>query len=165
MGVISLILVAAVFGPFFLAAFAGRSEQKKLSQSLQQPAKDLGLNLAQQEQWANIFIGIDPDKRTLLYTSKTERGTVEVKRLSLNGLVSCELHRQSQTYRQNDHKEEVLERLELHLGFGPKRQTTSLLFYQKSDRYSEDLEQQRAERWKSHILAYALPHRPRQAAA
>lgn len=165
MGVISLILVAAVFGPFFLAAFAGRSGSKKLSRALRQPATELGLNLSQQEQWANIFIGIDPDKRTLLYTAMTEQGTVEVKRLSLSGLINCDIHRESKSYRHNDHKEEVLERLELHLGFGPKRQATTLLFYQKSDRYSEDLEQQRAERWKSHILACALPHRPRQAAA
>ena len=164
MGVISLILILVVFGPFFMAATMGKSGNRAMKRDFRKTIKDLKLHLHPREQWANFLIGIDNRKAMLLYIS-AEGGVQNVQRLSLQGLQDCQINVQERVYRTRSKQEQVLERLELELRFGQNRGPVRLLFYQKSDAYSENQERQRAERWRGHILRVAAPKTPIRAAA
>lgn len=164
LGFISLLLIVIIFGPFFLAATMGKSGTRAMKRQFRQTVKNLDLKLVPREQWANFFIGIDNQKNVLLYISALGQAQT-VQRLALAGLQGARILAEERTYRKKNQREEVLERLELELNFGQKREPVRLLFYQKSDAYSENLERQRAERWKSHILSAAAPRNPLRAAA
>lgn len=164
MGLISLLLIVITFGPFFMAATMGKSGTRAMKRQFRQTVKDLDLKLVPSEQWANFLIGIDGQKNVLLYISATGQGQT-VQRLALTGLQDCRVVTQERAYRNKNRSEEMLERVELELRFGHKKEPVLLLFYQKSDAYGEHLERQRAERWKDHILSIAAPRTPVRAAA
>ena len=164
MGVISLILILVVFGPFFMAATMGKSGNRAMKRDFRKTIKDLKLHFSPREQWANFLIGIDSRQGILLYIS-AEGGVQNVQRISLQGLQDCEIGVQERPYRTRSNREQILERLELELRFGQKREPVRLLFYQKSDAYSENQEKQRAERWRGNILQVAAPKTPIRAAA
>lgn len=164
MGIISLLLTVVIFGPFFWAATMGKSGTRAMKRQFRQTVKELDLNLAPSEQWSNFLIGIDSQKNVLLHISATGQGQT-VQRIDLPGLQDCRVVAQERTYRTKNQREEQLERLELELRFGHKKEPVRLLFYQKSDAYGEHLERQRAERWKDRILSIAAPRTPIRAAA
>lgn len=164
MGIISLLLTVVIFGPFFLAATMGKSGTRAMKRQFRQTVKDLDLKLAPSEQWANFLIGIDSQKNVLLYINASGQGQT-VQRLALQGLQDCRVVAQERTYRTKNLREEVLERMELELRFGQKKEPVRLLFYQKSDAYGEHLERQRAERWRDRVLSVAAPRTPIRAAA
>ena len=165
MGVISLILVLAVFGPFFLAATFGNSEKRKWKQNINQTVRKLDLKLSHKEHWSDLFIGIDRERGSLLHMQRGTDGRIIIQQLALSGLQRCEIRREERNQRVQERTEQILQRLELELGFGGKRSPARLLFYQKSDLYAENYEQRRIERWRDLILKYAVPQRPLKTAA
>lgn len=164
MGVISLLLILVTFGPFFMAATMGKSDQRTLKRNFRKTVKDLGLHLSPKEQWAHFFIGIDSREGVLLYINGLGQKQT-VHRLALQGLQDCQIHTEQRAYRTKNRMEAMLEQVELELRFGPKRAPVRLLFYQKSDAYGEHLELQRAERWREHILRNARRNKPIREAA
>ena len=165
MGFLSLLLVAAVFGPFFLAAYAGRSTHRKMSRYVRQAVKDMNLDLSRQEQWSNKLIGLDPLHRVLVFALRSPEGSISIQYWDLTHLTDCEIHNETHTHRLNGRKVSALNRLDLELWFGAGQDKVRLELYSRADAFGEDLEQNRAERWRQFILPFVAAKKPQSALA
>ena len=149
--IISLILVAIVFVPFFYMNYLGKKETKKLKAICKANISRNELKISQQEIWADHYIGIDSDQKKLLYLQGLKSDNKETL-IDLKYVTGCNKIEKSKTIKIKDKKESRLERLVLVIVF--KNGTNTLLnFYDSDKNYSEDLEANRLEKWKQLVVA------------
>ncbi len=151
---ISSILVAGVFLPFFLIDRTGWYDSKKRMNQYKLAIAKNKLNITQKEYWGNSFIGIDTAQKKLLFMKVGESGnTVEL--LDLNRAKECRIVNTMKYAKMKTKKESLLMRLDLEVSFVGNDQPIAVLnFFDMNDIYKEDFEQQRGEKWKALINSY-----------
>gem|GEM_PF-1635211 len=148
--VIVIITLLCIF-PFVWFMLIGQKatlKSKKIIKGLIQK-EDLTLN--NEAFWNRSFIGIDPTKNILLYVKLTTE-TPEVLKLDLNDVKTCRINRVARDYKHENRTESELQSLFLEIGFASNKPDVALKFYDIEDKFSENLEMNRAETWQKAIL-------------
>ena len=147
--ILSLILVGSVFIPFFFFNSAGKSENK-IKKKIKQSIANFALNISQSENWGNKYIGIDTDRKIVLYLNFSESDNEE-QQISLNHVKVCQILEKRKVIKTKASKETLLEKLDLEVSL-QNGEILLLNFYDSNLNYSEDFELQRIEKWKAIII-------------
>src|SRR5690554_4107267 len=80
---ISILLIMAVFVPFFILNNSGKGEAKLISKKIKEIVKEDRLKFDVKESWGNTFIAIDRAKKIIVF-SKTVKDEVTVEKIALD---------------------------------------------------------------------------------
>lgn len=148
---ISLLLVLAVFVPFFILNSSGKGGIKLISKKVKEIAKADRLKFDLKEGWACSFIAIDRTQKILVF-SKVVNGEVLLEKIALDQVEKSTIQKKVRLEKTNTGNANVLQRLDLDITFlGHQKDAISLNFYDAEDTYTEDYEMQRAEKWETVI--------------
>ncbi len=151
MTALDILIVTTIFLPFILLARLGKKSKRKLYKQFKDSAQKNGLIISEKEFWANAYIGIDCEKKVLLFI-RSEDGSLDEKLIDLNKVKECKVITSVENIRTKNTKQGILEKVGLQIYFTGKDTTMDLLnFYDYNRIYSEDFEVQRAEKWKKTI--------------
>ncbi|WP_318309261.1 hypothetical protein [Flagellimonas crocea] len=165
MGLVSTILTASIFLPFFYAAYLGRQQNKKIEQFFNKEIIRSGYSFEDYDHWGNTFIGLDKRHSTLVYMRTTITGLLKEEIPMLN-VKECVISTEVINKRQNGKVCTHLKKVNLSIGFfGQKEHPLLLNFYDIDGHYMEDHEIARAEKWKNLVLGHCNPLRPLRSAA
>lgn len=147
--IISLILVASVFVPFFIIDFSGKSGIKQMRKLFKLEQVKCNLKLTEQENWGNTFIGIDSVQKKMLFMKFVEAEPT-VYLIDLSRIQSCEVESKVEIIKTKIKKESILQKLNLKItSIGANNFEDILNFYDAEGIYGEDFEMARAEKWKA----------------
>ena len=146
--IISLILVASVFVPFFIIDLSGKSGIKQMRKLFKQEQVKYNLKLTEQENWGNTFIGVDKEQRKMLFMKFMEAEPT-FHFIDLDKIQSCQIDSKVETIKTKIKKENILQKLNLKITLlNAKGPEVILNFYDTEGIYGEDFEMARAEKWK-----------------
>ncbi|MEH6680469.1 MAG: hypothetical protein V7724_07960 [Sediminicola sp.] len=149
--IISLVLVASVFLPFFLIDRSGKSGTQLIKKESKKEILERKLQVTEREIWGNSFIGVAPDQKKLLFIKFNEPGKT-VSEIALETVRSCEIESVIGTLKSGNKREKVLERLDLKLTlYNRPQEVIAFNFYDSDGIFKEDFELARAEKWKRTI--------------
>lgn len=143
--IVDLVLVAAVFLPYFLFVLIGRKEQNKLKSKFFEETENYQLHFNEVDKWNNNLLGLDKEKSMILLVQKrkTDFSTILV---DLKPVRSCEVFQEVGSSRRNKRVENVLQSVCLKLNlYGGTTQIVNL--YNCDETYCEDYELKHAEKW------------------
>lgn len=152
--IISLVLVASVFLPFFIIDFSGKSGIKQMKKLFELEQVKNNLKLTEQENWGNTFIGIDREQNKMLFMKFSE---VEpsIHLIDLSKIQACEIDSKIASVKTKIKKENILQKLNLKISPKDTRNPEEILnFYDSEGIYGEDFEMVRAEKWKTNVKSY-----------
>lgn len=162
---VSVLLVAVIFTPFFYFGFLGGKKSRSLKHQVKEILKKQGYSLSSKEYWGNRFLGIDAEKRVLIFVGSGE-SEMDVTEIDLRDLTGCSWGKQTERIKTNSGNGNQLVNLELELYFQQgKSATRTLRLYDRDEELQEDFEEQRAERWVDTIKACLQPKGPIRSAA
>ncbi|MEB8346619.1 hypothetical protein OO010_11220 [Flavobacteriaceae bacterium KMM 6898] len=149
--IISLVLVASVFVPFFIIDFSGKSGIKQMRKSFKLELGKNNIILTEQENWGNTFIGIDKEQKKMLYMKfLVAQPTIHL--IELSKIQACEIDNKVATVKTKIKKENILQNLNLKLSpIDTSNPEVILNFYDSEEIYAEDFEMARAEKWNTII--------------
>lgn len=154
--IISIILVASVFVPFFLFIYNGTKNTSNTKKQINALLEKNGLSYGLTEIWRKNFIGISKDHNMLTYINLKEKKPI-INNIKLNDISQCNIIK----HQNNDlSKFRGLKSLQLELVFVNSRNPTVLLtFFNIDDDLSEDFEMPRIEKWQKLITNSITPNR------
>jgi len=151
MTVLDILIVSAIFLPFIWLARIGKKPKRKLYKQFMDIAQKNGLHITEKEFWANAYIGIDCEKKELLFI-RSEDGSLDKKLIDLSKVKECKVITSVENIRTKNTNQRILKKVDLQIYFTGKDTTMELLnFYDSNRIYSEDFEVKRAEEWKKTI--------------
>jgi hypothetical protein len=145
--IVSLILVASVFMPFFLMNTAGKTEARKRSKLFKLAIAKYKLEISEKDSWGNSHIGIDTNKKSVLFMKMDDSVNME-RYIDLNFAKDIKVISSVKTSKVGDRKQSLLLRVDVEISFQGQRPVTNLNFYDHESIYAEDYEIKRAEKWK-----------------
>jgi hypothetical protein len=148
---ISAIIAFCLFFPVYYFYKNGKSRTSRMEKLHLQEAAKYNLNLKETENWADCFIGIDPDQNTVLFikTTSNENHTTVIK---LKDVKHCNVIKKVKPIKTKNKTENLLEKVALEfIYFGNNRPNVTLEFYDSDGDYREDYEIKRAEKWSALI--------------
>ncbi|ALM08121.1 hypothetical protein SB49_10130 [Sediminicola sp. YIK13] len=152
--IISLVLVASVFAPFFILDFSGKSGIAQMKKLFTLELVKNNLKLTEQENWGNTFIGIDREQKKMLFMKFSEVDP-RVHIIDLTKIQACEIDSKIASVKTKVKKENILQQLNLKISPIDTRNPEVILnFYDWEGIYGEDFEMARAEKWKTIIKAH-----------
>jgi len=128
----------------------GKNNARKKEKLFKDAVKNENLSFNTKEQWNNNFIGIDESKNILIFIKLINQET-SVLKIDLKRLKSCQINRKTRDFKKENKMETELQSLGLELSFLMKSEINTLNLYDINDRFSEDLEMKRAEKWQTLI--------------
>ena len=165
MGLVSAILTASIFMPFFYAAYLGKKQDKKINQAFNRDINRLGYYFDKHERWRNTFLGWDKTRSKLVYM-RYSSNVLERKEFSISKIMDCKIVVDEKKERKNGKIYSTLLKVDLCLVlFCNDRNPVLLNFYDCNGNYMEDHEVKRAEKWKQLILKNITPIKPLKSAA
>ncbi len=162
--IISALLILAIFIPFLLFNKAGVDFVSSMTQKIDKEAKNNDLTIAQQEHWANNFIGLDTEKRKLLFMKflETETHTIVVH---LDNVIKCEVMQNMKDIKRSGKQESLLLKMDLKISIiNSTKEHEVLNFFDINLVSKEDLELKRAKKWVSIINSFIHTNTPKLAA-
>ncbi|HLT51059.1 MAG TPA: hypothetical protein VKZ93_03825 [Arenibacter sp.] len=148
---ISILLVLAVFVPFFILNSSGKGASKLISKQVKQIVKGDRLKFDLKEGWGSSFIAIDRAQKTLLF-AEVVNDEVVVEKIALDQVAKSAIQKKLKLEKTNMGNANVLQKLDLVITFSTGHNETLLLnFYNADNSYTEDYEMQRAEKWETII--------------
>lgn len=152
--IISVVLVASVFVPFFIIDFSGKSGIKQMRKLFKTEVVKHGLKLTEQENWGNTFIGEDKEQKKLIFMKFLEADPI-VHIIDLSKVYSCDIDSKVTTVKTKTKRDSILQKLNLIIhSIQPEKSEVLLNFYDAEGIYGEDFEFARAEKWKTIIKGY-----------
>lgn len=152
--IISVILVASVFVPFFIIDFSGKSGIKQMRRLFKTEVDKHSLKLTDQENWGNTFIGEDREQKKLIFMKFLEADPI-IHIIDLSKVYSCDIDSKVTTVKIKTKRESILQKLNLKIySIEPENSEVMLNFYDAEGIYGEDFEFARAEKWKTIIKGY-----------
>lgn len=149
--IISIVLVASVFVPFFIIDFSGKSGIKQMRKLFKLELVKNNMKLTEQENWGNTFIGVDKEQKKMLYMKFLEAEPT-IHLIELSKIQACEIYSKVTSIKKNSKKESVLQLLNLRITSKDAKHTEVILnFYDAEGTFAEDFEMARAEKWKTII--------------
>ena len=149
--IISLVLVASVFVPFFILDFSGKSEIAHMKKLFKLELVKNNLKLTEQENWGNSFIGVDREQKKMLFIKFLEVEPI-IHLIDLSKIQACEIDSKIGSVKTKVKKENILQQLNLKISPIDSRNPEVILnFYDWEGIYGEDFEMARAEKWKTII--------------
>ena len=136
--------------PFAWFMLIGKNNARKKEKLFKDAVKNENLSFNTKEQWNNNFIGIDESKNILIFIKLINQET-SVLKIDLKRLKSCQINRKTRDFKKENKMETELQSLGLELSFLMKSEINTLNLYDINDRFSEDLEMKRAEKWQTLI--------------
>ena len=151
--IVDFALVAAVFLPYFLFILVSGKESGKLKNKFLEEAKKHQLTFYVKDRWNNNLVGLDKEKGKVLLVQKVKSGlTSEI--IDLKQIRRCEILQEAQAVKIDQHKENVLQRLDLQLLL--HNGTIKIVnLYNSEESYVQDYEMKHAERWNRTINEFA----------
>ncbi|MET6991279.1 hypothetical protein [Sediminicola arcticus] len=147
--IISLILVASVFVPFFIIDFSGKSGIKQMRNLFKLEQVKYNLKVTEQENWGNTFIGIDRVQKKMLFMKFLEAEPT-IHLIDLGKIQSCEIESKVEIIKTKIKKDSILQQLNLKITSPGTNSFEGILnFYDAEGIYGEDFEMARAEKWKT----------------
>lgn len=151
--IISLILVASVFLPFFIIDFSGKSGIKQMRKLFKLEQTKNNIKISEQENWGNCFIGVDKEQKKMIFMKFIDAEPL-THIVDLSKVYSCEIESKVATIKTKSKKENILQKLNLIISsFEGKTSELILNFYDAEGIYGEDYENARAEKWRTIIKA------------
>ncbi|MFT4832475.1 MAG: hypothetical protein ACI815_002130 [Psychroserpens sp.] len=152
--IISLILVASVFVPFFIIDLSGKSGVKQMRKLFKLELIRNNMKLTEQENWGNTFIGIDKEQEKMLFIKFLEVGPT-IHLIDLSKMQACEIDSKVDTFKTKFKKETILQKLNLKIASMDSKNPEAILnFYDADGIYAEDFEMARAEKWKTIVKGF-----------
>lgn len=146
--IISVILIASVFVPFFIIDFSGKSGIKQMKKLFKLEQVKNNLKLTEQENWGNTFIGVDREQNKMLFMKFSEVDP-SIHLIDLSKIQVCEIDSKIASVKTKMKKENILQKLNLRISPKDTRYPEVILnFYDSEGIYGEDFEVARAEKWK-----------------
>lgn len=160
---ISVLLILAIFVPFLLFNKAGVDFVKAMTQKIDKEAKNNDLTITQQEYWANNFIGLDAEKRKLLFMKFFETETQTII-LHLDSVIQCEVIQNVKNIKRNGKRESLLLKVDVKITIVNSTKEQEILnFFDINVTSKEDLEMKRAKKWASIINSFINTDTPKLA--
>ena len=148
---ISILLIMAVFVPFFILNNSGKGEAKLISKKIKEIVKEDRLKFDVKESWGNTFIAIDRAKKIIVF-SKTVKDEVTAEKIALDQVEKSTIQKRLKLEKTHTGNANVLQNLDLEIVFsGHQKEVVLLNFYDAENTYAEDYEMQRAEKWNTVI--------------
>lgn len=147
---VSAILVISVFAPFFLFNAVGKGEMKKIKAQSKAAVTKHNLKVTQEETWGSTYIGIDAVQKKLLFLKVAEAEVYE-RIFDLNNIKGCRILEQRKVFKPKEHRDSILEKLDLEVTIN-STESVALNFYDAEQKYKENFEHLRAEKWKAIVL-------------
>ncbi|MEJ1223190.1 hypothetical protein [Sediminicola sp. 1XM1-17] len=152
--IISVILVASVFVPFFIIDFSGKSGIKQMRKLFKMEVVNHNLKLTEEENWGNTFIGLDKEQKKLIFMKVLGTEPL-IHVIDLSKVMACEIDSKVNTVKTKTKRETILQKLNLKITAIESNNAEVILnFYDAEGIYGEDFEFARAEKWKSIIKGY-----------
>ncbi len=149
--IISVVLVASVFLPFFIIDFSGKSGIAQMKKLFKLELLKNNLKLTEQENWGNTFIGVDREQKKMLFMKFSEVDP-SIHLIDLGKIQACEIDSKIGSVKTKVKKENILQQLNLKISPIDNRNPEVILnFYDWEGIYGEDFEMARAEKWKTII--------------
>ena len=149
--IISLVLVASVFLPFFIIDFSGKSGIAQMKKRFKSELVKNNLKLTDQENWGDTFIGVDREQKKMLFMKFSEVDPI-FHLIDLSKIQACEIDSKIASVKTKVKKENILQQLNLKISsMDTKNPEVILNFYDWEGIYGEDFEMARAEKWKTII--------------
>lgn len=148
---ISILLILAIFVPFFILNSSGKGGLKAISKKIKEIAKEGHLKFDLKERWADSIIAIDRTKKILVFAKMVNDEAV-VEKIDLEQVSKSAIQRKLLPEKSNTGNSNVLQRLDLEITFlGNEKKAKLLNFYDIDSSFTEDYEMQRAEKWNTVI--------------
>src|SRR5690606_11961898 len=112
--VIHFLVVASVLVPYLLFILSARREITRLNHQFSLEARKLKLKPEEKEHWNNNVIGLDKDQLKILFLQKRSASIVSFV-IDLKQVQACKFVEQRRNLLMKKRKEEVLEKIDLHL--------------------------------------------------
>ncbi|KAA2217423.1 MULTISPECIES: hypothetical protein [Maribacter] len=165
MGLVSAIVTASIFMPFFYAAYLGKQQQKIINKVFKQEIDLFGYSFDDLEQWRNNLIGWDNTHSILVYM-RYSSNVLDKQEILISKIVDCNVLVEDRKVRRNGKIDSTLLKVDLRLEISKRKENVIFLnFYDCYGNYMEDHEIARAEKWKKLILRNCTPQRPLKSAA
>lgn len=137
--------------PFIWFTYIGRKASIKSKKTIKDLIKGQNLKFTEKEFWNHNFIGIDKDKKVLLFV-KIKSPENEIIRIDLNDVKSCVIDKNTREIKREKKLEYELQQMNLEIQLNSKLSSVTFNFYDIEDQLAEDFEMKRAEKWK-HFIA------------
>lgn len=148
---ISILLILAIFIPFFVLNNSGKGGLKMISKKVKEIAKEDRLKFDLKESWGNSIIAIDKTQKVLVFSKIVNDGVI-VEKIALDQVAKSTIHKKLVPERSNMGNSNVLQKLDLEITFSNHQKETLMLnFYDMDNSFAEDYEMQRAEKWNTVI--------------
>lgn len=149
-----LVVVLIVVIPFAIFIFADKNGAAKKKKAFQQIANDQNMKLSVADYWNNYCIGYDDQENNLLYINSNGPET-KIQKIDLDEVRKCSINKVMKDYKNGDKHYSELTRLDLEFSFVSSQSPLTITLFDAEDRFSQNEEMVRAEKW----LAFINKHK------
>ena len=151
MPVMAILVTLSLVVPYLWFTLVGRKDQRRNKKRIENIIKNEKLSLNHKELWNDLFIGIDQNKKVLIFLKSSEVDPL-THLVNLNDITSCKINKTFNNIRKNNIIVPELQKLDLELIYSSKKPSLVLNFFEVDNYFAENFEQKRAEKWLDLIL-------------
>jgi hypothetical protein len=158
----AIIIATAIFVilPYLCFLLKGHNRRRKKELLIRNTLNDLDLSFDHKEQWNNNYIGIDVYRGILVFVRLIKKDSHLIK-INLNNLKDIQIKRKVRSYKTEKKVDTELKSVDLELFMTTSEDPILLHFFSSKEKFMEDMEKKRAEKWES-LIGQSMPKLPQQ---
>lgn len=151
-----LLVAALVIVPYIAIIVFGSGKGKKLNKRFTEEVKAKNLNISEKDAWNRHIIGVDKEKKTLVFCQYNEDNTVNTSVIDLNEVIAIDVYQKNNVIKIDNKKSEVLDSSGLDLQL-LREQRFAVRFYDTRVDVAQHYEREHAEKWRTLLLGFTKP--------